>query len=195
MARTESTMALPLGIEAPDFSLPDTDGTIVSRQDFTGMPLLVMFICNHCPFVKHVIDELAQLIREYQSQGIGAVAIMSNDVTAYPDDAPPKMTEFKRRHELTFPYVYDETQKIAQAYHAACTPDFYLFDHNHRLMYRGQMDGSRPGLEVPVTGEDLCSALDAVLAGKEVHREQKPSMGCNLKWKKGNEPEYFARLP
>ena len=190
MVRTASTMDLPLGVQAPDFSLPDTEGRIVARQDFAGQPLLVMFLCNHCPFVKRVIDELGKLAGKYQAKGVGAVAIMSNDVAAYPDDAPPKMAVFKRAHGLPFPYLYDEDQTVAQAYRAACTPDFFLFDRDHRLVYRGQMDDSRPNTTIPVTGKDLRIALDAVVTGTAVPAEQKPSLGCNIKWKRGNEPAY-----
>lgn len=192
MARTASTMYLPLGAEAPDFQLPDTDGRTVTRHELEGQPLLVMFLCNHCPFVKHVIDALGNLVSEYQAKGVRAVAIMSNDVVAYPDDAPPRMAAFVRQHGLTFPYLYDEDQSIARAYHAACTPDFFLFDRAHRLAYRGQMDDARPSSGVPVTGRDLRAALDAVLHGRAAPGEQKPSLGCNIKWKRGHEPASIA---
>jgi peroxiredoxin len=183
MARTPSTM-LPLGTPAPDFSLPDTDGRIVSRDDFRDAPaLLVMFICNHCPYVKHVRDELARLGREYTARGVAVVAISSNDAAAYPDDSPERMREEKADAGYVFPYLYDETQQVAAAYQAACTPDFFLFDARRELVYRGQLDDSRPGSDVPVTGADLRAALDAVLDGRPVAAEQKPSIGCNVKWR------------
>jgi peroxiredoxin len=192
MVATPSTM-LELKTKAPDFSLPDTaSGNTVSLGDFTGRPLLVMFICNHCPFVKHVRAKLAELARIYQAKDVGVVAISSNDVDNYPDDSPKNMKKEAAEAGYTFPYVYDETQAVAKAYRAACTPDFFLFDRDHRLVYRGQMDPSRPGNNVPVTGKDLTAAVDAVLAGKPVSTEQVPSMGCNIKWKRGNEPDYFG---
>lgn len=191
MARTPSTM-LPLGTAAPNFSLPDFDGKVVSLGDFKSAPaLLVMFICNHCPFVKHVAEELAKLGRDYQAKGAAIVAINSNDTVAHPDDAPPKMKEEAKARGYTFPYLFDETQAVGKAYHAACTPDFFLFDKSHKLVYRGQLDDSRPQSGIPVTGRDLRAALDAVLAGKPVSSEQRASLGCNIKWKAGNEPEYF----
>lgn len=183
MARTPSTM-LPLGTIAPDFQLPDTTGRLVSRKDLKDSPaLLVMFICNHCPFVKHVRDELARLGRDYQSRGVAIVAINSNDVEKYPDDSPEKMADEAREAGYTFPYLFDETQQVAAAYHAACTPDFFLFDRERRLVYRGQLDDSRPQSGIPVTGKDLRAALDATLAGKEPDPNQRPSLGCNIKWK------------
>ncbi len=190
MVRTLSTM-MELGTKAPDFALPDTDGKTVHRSDFEGQPLLVMFICNHCPFVKHVADELAQLGRDYQSKGVGIVAINSNDVANYPDDSPEKMKQEKQQRGYPFPYLFDEDQSVAKSYTAACTPDLFLFDKNHELVYRGQLDDSRPDSDIPVTGKDVRAALDAVLAGERPSEDQKPSMGCNIKWKKGNEPEYF----
>jgi peroxiredoxin len=191
MARTPSTM-LPLGTVAPDFRLPDTEGNFVSLKDYKNSPaLLVIFMCNHCPFVKHIIDDLVDLIPEYQAKGLAVLAINSNDVESYPEDRPEKMAELAREKEFTFPYLYDETQKAAKAYHAACTPDFFLFDAERKLVYRGQMDDSRPGNDVPVTGDDLRIALDAVLESKDVPIEQRPSIGCNIKWKQGNEPDYF----
>jgi len=191
MVATASTM-LPLGTEAPEFSLPDPSGKIVSLRNFADAPaLLVMFICNHCPYVKHVAPGLAGLVREYQGRGVAAVAINSNDAESYPDDSPDKMAEEAKRRGYTFPYLYDENQEVAKLYSAACTPDFYVFDSQRRLVYRGQMDASRPGNNIPVTGSDLRAALDAVLAGQPVPKQQKPSMGCNIKWKPGNEPEYF----
>jgi peroxiredoxin len=190
MARTPSTM-LELGTPAPAFSLPDTDGTMVSIDDFAAAPaLLVMFICNHCPFVKHVRAELARLGRDYGARGVAIVAINANDAEQYPDDAPPAMRRERAEAGYTFPYLFDETQQVAAAYRAACTPDFYLFDGDRRLVYRGQLDDSRPGSDVPVTGSDLRAALDKVLDGRPVPAEQKPSLGCNIKWKPGGEPAW-----
>jgi peroxiredoxin len=193
MARTPSTM-LPLGTTAPDFRLPDTTGKFVSLGEFTGQrALLVMFICNHCPFVKHIRSELANIGRDYSARGAGIIAISSNDAVNYPDDGPEKMKEEARAAGYNFPYLYDESQAVAHAYRAACTPDFFLFDRNHRLVYRGQLDDSRPGNGVPVTGKDLRAALDALVDGKTVTSTQTPSLGCNIKWKPGNEPDYFAK--
>ncbi len=192
MVRTPSTM-LPLGTAAPDFSLVNVDGTTVSLDDFSGSPaLLVMFICNHCPFVIHVADELARLGMEYQSKGAAIVAISSNDVAGYPADSPEQMVAEAENRGYVFPYLYDETQEVAKAYTAACTPDFFLFDGDRKLAYRGQLDDSRPDSGVPVTGVDLRAALDAVLAGGPVADDQKPSIGCNIKWRAGNEPDYFG---
>jgi peroxiredoxin len=191
MTMTASTM-LPLGTDAPNFTLPDPEGSVVSLSDFDGArALLVVFMCNHCPFVKHVIDGFAKLVREYQPRGVAVVGINANDVNEFPEDRPEKMARFAREKDLTFPYLFDEKQEVAKRYHAACTPDFFLFDEHRRLVYRGQMDDSRPGNNVPVTGSDLRAALDAVLEGEPVPEEQKPSMGCNIKWKPGNEPDYF----
>ena len=191
MARTPSTM-LALGTKAPDFRLPDTDGRAVALSDFAGKKaLLVMFICNHCPFVKHVQAELARLGGECDGKGVGVVAISSNDVGQYPDDGPAAMKEEKARAGYVFPYLFDETQEVAKAYRAACTPDLFLFDAQQRLVYRGQLDDSRPGNGVPVTGKDLRAAIDAVLAGHPVDERQKASLGCNIKWKPGSEPDYF----
>ena len=188
MALTTSTM-LPLGTVAPAFRLPDTDGNIVSIDDFNGAPaLLVSFICNHCPYVKHVRQELARLGKEYQGKGVAVVGISSNDVTTHPEDSPRMMAREKAEVGYTFPYLYDETQQVALAYKAACTPDFYVFDKDQKLVYRGQLDGSRPGNPIPITGKDLRAALDAALAGKPVSDDQRPSIGCNIKWKRGNEP-------
>ncbi len=190
MVQTPSTMT-ELGVYAPDFALPGTDGKTYTLGDFAGnRALLVMFICNHCPFVKHVADELARIGREYQPRGASIVAINSNNAASHPDDSPGKMVDEARRRGYTFPYLHDETQSVALAYRAACTPDFFLFDADHQLVYRGQLDASRPGNGVPVTGRDLRAALDAVLAGKPVPSDQKPSIGCNIKWKPGNEPAY-----
>lgn len=191
MALTPSTM-LPLGTTAPDFGLPDTvGGRTVRLADFAGKPaLLVAFLCNHCPYVKHVRAGLAALGRDYLPKGVAIVAISSNDATHYPADAPDLMKAEARDAGYPFPYLYDETQSVARAYRAACTPDFFLFDASMRLVYRGQMDGSRPGNGLPVTGADLRAALDAVLAGRSPAAEQRPSMGCNIKWKPGQEPDY-----
>jgi peroxiredoxin len=183
---------LTLGTKAPDFSLVNVDGRTVSLSDFEGAPaLLVMFMCNHCPFVKHVAVELARLGQEYQQKGVAVVGINSNDAGAYPDDSPERMVHEVEERGYTFPYLFDETQEVAKAYHAACTPDFYVFDKNQKLVYRGQLDSSRPDSGIPVTGEDLRRALNAVLAGKPVPQQQTPSIGCNIKWRAGNEPEYF----
>ena len=192
MVQTASTM-LPLGTKAPDFSLPKVDGRIVSLSDFSDAPaLLVIFMCNHCPFVIHVSEGIARLAEDYQKRGVAVVGINSNDVEHYPDDAPEKMAEEVQRRGYTFPYLYDESQEAAKAYHAACTPDFFVFDDQRRLVYRGQLDPSRPSNNHPVTGEDLRAALDAVLEGRPVPQEQTPSIGCNIKWKSGNEPDYFG---
>ncbi len=192
MVETASTM-LPLGTKAPDFSLPDPDGNYVSLEDFAGnRALLVVFMCNHCPYVKHVREELVELAREYQRKGVAVVGINANDADEYPEDRPEKMKEYAEEYDYPFPYLYDATQEVAKAYHAACTPDFFLFDSDQELFYRGQMDDSRPGNDKPVTGEDLREALDAVLQGRNPPETQKPSMGCNIKWRRGNEPDYFG---
>ncbi|MCA9559616.1 MAG: thioredoxin family protein [Myxococcales bacterium] len=191
MARTPSTM-LPLGTPAPDFNLPDVDGDLTSLDDFDGAPaLLVMFICNHCPFVIHLRAALAAFGTEYGEQ-IAIVAINANDANAYPDDAPDKMADEAADAGYTFPYLFDASQEVAKAYHAACTPDFFLFDAERKLVYRGQFDDSRPGNGKPITGADLRAAVDAVLAGKAPSEEQAPSLGCNIKWRPGNEPSYFG---
>ncbi|MGA3164203.1 MAG: thioredoxin family protein [Verrucomicrobiota bacterium] len=191
MSLTPSTM-LPLGTTAPDFRLPDTNGKTVSPTDFKDKPaLLVLFICNHCPYVKHIRAGLAQFARDYLPRGVAIVGINSNDVANYPDDSPAKMKDEVKAAGYLFPYLYDESQGVAKAYRAACTPDIYLFDKSRKLVYRGQFDDSRPGNGMPVTGKDLRAALDAVLEGKPVSPNQKASMGCNIKWKSGNEPEYF----
>jgi peroxiredoxin len=191
MVETPSTMAR-LGSAAPPFSLHDTDGKVVSLEDFAGKKaLLVAFICNHCPFVKHIRKGFAALAREYQARGVAVVAINSNDTERYPDDRPEKMVEEVRTAGYSFPYLFDGSQQVARAYQAACTPDFFLYDADRRLVYRGQMDSSRPGNQVPVTGSDLRAAMDAVLGGTPVDARQRPSMGCNIKWKSGNEPPWF----
>ena len=182
MAVTSTMMAL--GTEAPDFSLPDPSGRVWRRDDFAGAPgLLVMFICNHCPYVKHVRTDLARLTDEWQQRGLAVVGVQSNDWTAYPDDSPERMADEVREVGYTFPYLVDESQDVARAYGAACTPDFFLFDGDRRLVYRGQLDASRPGNGVPVTGADLGAAVDALLAGAPVPADQRPSMGCSIKWR------------
>ncbi|MBE9227245.1 thioredoxin family protein [Phormidium sp. LEGE 05292] len=192
MALTPSTM-LALDTKAPDFLLQD----VVSNEKFSlakfadKKALLVMFICRHCPFVKHIKDELAQLGKDYTNQNLGIVAISANDANNYPDDAPEKLKEMALELGLTFPLCYDETQEVAKAYTAACTPDFFLFDRNRQLVYRGQLDDSRPSNGIPVTGKDLRAAVDAVLNNQPVSQEQKPSVGCNIKWKAGNAPSYY----
>jgi peroxiredoxin len=192
MALTPSTM-LPLGTTAPDFQLPDTNGNTVALEDFKDAPaLVVLFICNHCPYVKHIRAELARLAREYQARGVAIVAINSNDPVKYPDDSPEKMKEEVASAGYVFPYLFDETQGVAKAYHAACTPDIYLFDRHRKLAYRGQLDDSRPGNNIPLTGRDLRAALDAVLEGRPAPEKQAPSIGCNIKWKPGNQPDYFG---
>jgi len=192
MAVTASTM-LPLGTKAPDFSLPDTNGQIITRDSFKAAPaLLVIFMCNHCPFVKHVQKVLAQLAAEYQAKGVAVVGINANNAAEYPDDSFEMMEQEVKKVGYTFPYLCDEAQAVAKAYKAACTPDFFLFDKDQQLVYRGQMDDGRPGNTIPVTGDDLRTAIDAVLQGAPVPKTQKPSMGCNIKWKKGNEPDYFS---
>ena len=190
MAVTASTM-IALGTSAPDFSLPGTEGNVVSLADFDkSAALLIIFMCNHCPFVKHVQENLVELIEGYQARGVAVVGINSNDVANYPDDSPEMMAKLAKESGYTFPYLYDETQEVAKAYSAACTPDFVLFYGNRSLVYRGQMDDSRPGNGISVTGADLTAAIEAVLGGEPVAAEQKPSMGCNIKWKPGNEPDY-----
>ncbi len=183
---------LPLGTVAPDFQLPDTDGKIISLGSLKDKSaLLVIFMCNHCPYVVHIRHGLAQLARDYQPRGVGVVGISSNDVENYPADGPALMKAEAKSAGYTFPYLYDETQAVAKAYRAACTPDIFLFDQDRKLVYRGQFDASRPGNGVPVTGNDLRAALEALLAGKPISEKQTASMGCNIKWKSGNEPDYF----
>jgi thiol-disulfide isomerase/thioredoxin len=193
MALTESTMT-ELGAIAPRFELPDViEGKPVTIDTFGGdKALLVMFICNHCPFVKHVHQELARIGRDYAVKPLGIVAINANDTATHPDDAPDKMKQTAAEWGLTFPYCFDESQETAKAYGAACTPDFFLFDADRRLVYRGQLDDSRPENGKPTTGSDLRAAIDAVLEGQAGPKVQKPSIGCNIKWKPGNEPSYFA---
>ncbi len=183
---------LPLGTPAPDFRLPDTNGKLVSPADFKDKPaLLVVFMCNHCPYVKHIRAGLAQLARDYLPRGVAMVGISSNDAVDFPEDGPAEMKREAKSASYSFPYLYDESQAVAKAYRAACTPDIYLFDKARKLVYRGQFDDSRPGNGVPVTGKDLRAALDAVLAGNPVSPDQKASIGCNIKWREGNEPDYF----
>lgn len=185
MARTLSSM-LPLGTTAPDFKLPDFDGKIYSLADFGNQPLLVAFICCHCPFVIHVIEEFSRIAKQYREKGVSIVAVNSNDIENYLQDRPEKMAADAERYGYTFPYLFDETQQTAHAYKAACTPDFFLFDQEKKLVYRGQMDDARPGTNAANDGKDLKAAMDAVLAGKPVSADQIPSMGCNIKWKPGN---------
>jgi peroxiredoxin len=193
MVRTPSTMMLQLGATAPDFALPDPDGKVHRLADAKAAPaVLVAFICNHCPFVKHIRDGLAAFAREYQKKGLAIFAINSNDVTTHPDDSPAMMAKEGKAAGYVFPYLFDEDQSVAKAYHAACTPDFFLFDAQRRLVYLGQFDDSRPQSGIPVTGKDLRAAVDAVLASRPVPAGQKPSVGCNIKWKPGNEPGYFS---
>lgn len=185
----ESQM-LPLGTLAPPFTLPDPDGAMHSLDDGASATL-VMFICNHCPFVKHVRKEIAQLARDYADKNVAIYAINSNNYNAYPGDSPQEMKRESERLEYVFPYLCDESQEVAKAYQAACTPDFYVFDAGQKLVYRGQLDDSRPSNGISPDGRDLRSALDAVLAGQAVAPDQVPSIGCNIKWKPGNEPDYF----
>ncbi len=192
MAQTASTM-LELGTLAPDFRLPDINGKTVGRDDFkSASALLVMFVCNHCPYVKHIQHGLVRFAKDYQPKGLAIVAISSNDVANYPDDSPEKMKIEAENAGYTFPYLYDESQAVAKAYRAACTPDFFLFDQQRKLVYRGQFDSARPKNTEPVTGKDIRAAVDAVLAQRRPTADQMPSIGCNIKWKAGNEPEYFT---
>ncbi|HKV39518.1 MAG TPA: thioredoxin family protein [Blastocatellia bacterium] len=193
MVKTLSTM-LELGTEAPDFELPDVvSGKTITLDAFKGKhALLVMFICRHCPFVQHVQDELARLGRDYQNKDIGIVAISSNDADNHPEDRPESLNAMAQQLGFAFPFCYDATQVTAKAYSAACTPDFFLFDGARELVYRGQLDDSRPGSSIPVTGNDLRAAIDAVLSDQPIRGNQRPSIGCNIKWKAGNEPAYFS---
>jgi peroxiredoxin len=191
MVKTASTMKR-LGTPAPDFKLVNVDGRIISRDDFRDEPaLLVVFMCNHCPFVKHVADGLTRLAMDYLPKGVAIVGINSNDAATHPHDSPEQMVHEAEARGYPFPYLYDETQEVAKAYGAACTPDFFLYDKSRKLVYRGQLDASRPGNSVPVTGSDLRAALDAALAGKAQPEKQIPSIGCNIKWRGGNEPVYY----
>lgn len=193
MSLTPSTM-LPLGTQAPDFKLPDVvSGRAVSLNDFkTKKGLLMMFICQHCPYVQHIKQELTKLGKDYSSKDMAIVAISSNDADNYPDDSPAELKKFAKAEGFAFPFLYDESQEVAKSYTAACTPDLFLFNKKRELVYRGQLDDSRPGNGKPVTGKDLRAAMDAVLADKPVSQEQRPATGCNIKWKKGNEPDYFG---
>lgn len=193
MALTPSTM-LELGTKAPDFSLNTADGKPFTLSEQTiDKGLLIIFTCNHCPYVKHIRRKLVDKIRNYQSRGITVVAINSNDYEAHPDDSPEKMLEEAETFAYTFPYLVDINQRVAHSYRAACTPDLFLFDGSQSLVYRGQFDDARPGNNIDITGSDLSGAVDALVSGSEIPTEQKPSMGCNIKWKPGNEPEYFAK--
>ena len=193
MVKTASTM-LALGTIAPNFELPDVvSGKIISLRDFGDrQALLVMFICQHCPFVKHVQSELSRIGQDYSQKSLGIVAISANDVDKYPNDSPTKLQEMASTLNLNFPICYDESQSVSKAYTAACTPDFFLFDRDYQLAYRGQLDDSRPSTDIPVTGTDLRQAIDLVLAGQPAQSTQNPSIGCNIKWKPGNEPDYFG---
>ncbi len=193
MAKTLSTM-LDLGTTAPEFTLPDVvSGETKALTDFSdSKALLVMFICRHCPFVKHIEQELARLGRDYADKSVAIVAISANDAAEHPDDAPESLKEMAEQLGFSFPFLYDETQSVAKAYSAACTPDFFLFDQSRKLVYRGQLDDSRPESGIPVTGKDLRAAIDAVLSDETVNRDQRASIGCNIKWKSGNEPAYYA---
>lgn len=191
MVRTPSTM-LPLGTLAPNFELPNVDGQTVTLQQFSDSKgLLVIFMCNHCPYVIHLADSLAKFADEYLAKGLSIVGISANDVENYPDDSPELMAEEAENRGYSFPYLYDESQEVAKAYHAACTPDFFLFDQDLKLVYRGQFDSTRPENGQP-TGEDLRKACDALLAGEATPADQVASLGCNIKWKPGNEPPYFG---
>ena len=192
MVLTASNM-LEIGTKAPGFSLPDTNGKNINLDELIPEAgLLVVFMCNHCPYVKHIGPELAAIGREYASKGIIMVAINANDAATHPDDSYEKMQEEVKKQGYRFPYLYDASQEVAKMYQAACTPDIFLFDSRKLLVYRGQLDDSRPGNNIPVTGKDLRYALDALIKGDPVTGEQKPSMGCNIKWKPGNEPRYFS---
>ena len=193
MSKTSSTMS-SLGTPVPDFSLPDvTSGKTITLNDFKDKKaLLVMFICHHCPYVQHVKGELAQIGKDYQDKSIGIIAISANDIEAHPDDSPEDLKAMTKEEGFTFAFAYDETQAVAKAYKAACTPDFFLFDQERKLVYRGQLDDSRPGNYLPITGKDLRGAIDALLTDKPINPVQKPSLGCNIKWKPGNEPDYFS---
>ena len=191
MARQISRM-LPLGTPAPAFALPDTvTGRTVAVGDLASSPLLlVAFICNHCPFVKHILDGFVTFARDFAPRGLAVVAISSNDIVSHPDDAPAQMARIAGSKGFTFPYLYDESQEVAKAYQAVCTPDFFLFDRDRRLVYRGQFDASRPGNGIPVTGADMRAACDALLAGRPLTREQTPAVGCSIKWQAGREPDW-----
>jgi peroxiredoxin len=191
MAETPSTM-LGIGTQAPDFSLPEpASGNSVSLSDYAGKPLLVVFSCNHCPYVLHILESFTACANEKQRQGLAVVMISANDVAGYPADGPEKMAALAQSYGFEFPYLYDESQQVALAYRAACTPDFFLFDGAHQLVYRGQYDGSRPGNQIAVDGSDMRAAVDSLLTGNAIAGDQIPSVGCNIKWRHGNEPDYF----
>ena len=191
MSRTASTM-LELGTAAPDFSLPDpVSGNTVKLSDFADRPLLIVFSCNHCPYVLHILKSFVEYANESQRSGLAVIMINANDVDGYPDDSPEKMIELAGIYGFEFPYLFDQSQQVATAYRAACTPDFFLFDNQHRLVYRGQYDASRPGSNIEITGSDLRSASQALMANEAISAPQLPSMGCNIKWRSGNEPQYF----
>src|SRR5262245_7820062 len=192
MVRTPSTMMLTLGTSLPSFALPGLDGTLVTDAQFRDSPgLLVAFMCTHCPFVKHIRREFARFTNEYAARGLAIVGIASNDIDAFPEDGPEGMAHDAREAGYAFPYLFDETQEVAKKFRAACTPDLFLFDRSGALVYRGQFDSSRPGNGIPVTGSDIRAAADAVLSGLPVNPMQRASIGCNIKWKRGGEPEYF----
>ncbi len=192
MVLTPSTM-LELGTIAPDFTLPDPTGRQFALADQKiDKGLLIIFMCNHCPYVIHIREQLVAAIRRYQKQGIAVVAINSNDYIAHPDDSPAKMADDAEVFDYSFPYLVDQNQQVARAYRAACTPDLFLFDAGKRLVYRGQFDGARPGNNIPVSGADLTAAVQNVVKGNAITAHQQPSMGCNIKWKAGNEPDYFG---
>jgi peroxiredoxin len=195
MVATPSTMRA-LGTSASDFRLPEpSSGGFVARDDFADRPaLLVMFLCNHCPYVNHVVREIVRIASEYQARGVGVVALSSNDVNQHPEDSPEAMARYATQHGFTFPYLYDESQEVARAYEAACTPDFFLFDAERKLVYRGQMDGARPANDLPIDGRDLRAALDATLSGSAVSELQHASLGCNIKWRHGSEPDLAFRV-
>ncbi len=191
MSRTPSTM-LELGTQAPDFSLPEpVSGKVLSLSDYSNTPLLIVFSCNHCPYVLHILNQFSSYAENHQQKGLSIVMINANDVDNYADDSPEKMIELSRQYNFSFSYLYDETQQVATSFRAACTPDLFLFDKQHKLVYRGQFDASRPGTDTAVTGIDLMTASDALLNNQPIPVNQIPSLGCNIKWKPGNEPDYF----
>ncbi len=192
MSLTPSTM-LPIGTKAPDFILPDPTGKQIALSDFSEAPAtFIIFMCNHCPYVKHLQKQLTEIAREFQDKGVAVIAINSNDTENYTDDSPKEMAKEIKKFDYTFPYLFDETQEIAKAYRAACTPDFYVFDGDQKLAYRGQFDASRPGNSLPINGADIKNALNSILNGEPVSTDQKPSIGCSIKWRPGNAPEYFG---
>ncbi|MCJ8344603.1 thioredoxin family protein [bacterium] len=192
MSLVPSTFELKIGSKAPDFQLLDTDDKIITRDHFINSPLIIMFLSNHCPYVKHIAHQISSLAKVYQSKGFKFVAINSNDVKNYPDDSPKKMKEEVAHRKYSFPYLFDETQEVAKSYKAACTPDFFLFDKKFQLFYMGQFDSSRPGNNIPVTGKDLVCAMQALIANEPPPKDSIPAMGCNIKWKPGNQPAWFG---